>query len=659
MFSGFTGFKNVIDNIAQPQPRSTRLGRSESQDLSDAERSPEHQHSRSSGSFDLTGVAQSTGHLAESAFSNLRKSLASQRPFTASTSPTTQDGTRGSSVSPRPDRELRPATRTTLEERLRASFAIGEASNSSTPEPSHAPTPKPQPSEPSDRQQLSPWLVPLPDSRPPTPIEVPPFPVEVNLASPTPLNIEVPPETTTVEEHPLSSDSSENRSQPIQDESAAPAPGPVKKREFRLSIFPHVRYPEADVPLPQSSPIPTNLSASQSSQSVISPVHNSPAQSSPPDNTLDSESLQTRFAELEKKLSDATASLEQMTQKQDSIRVVLAELTPVNDISDVDALREYLQGLNTKQNMSQEIIKRLNGKLRTYDERIEELRDTHRLESRSQSELVDNLRKQLEESEALLKAAHNSTTQAEEEMRKRQAELDLARSEAQKLKVTAKDEEEKRVKAISLLKTVRQKLVKAEKDRDEAIKENNTLKEKERGEREREKFEKEKLEKEIENVRAEKERDISGLRLHFDKELAGMREKLDKEFAARRGQLDLEFSTSKANYQKEISAKNAKIQTLENSVRSLNNERDSLFDQLQLRQAELESSQSLLESLQNTISELQFQLREISERSALLSEELSDARRELEYRDLKPNVSSEDAERVRAALEVKYEAKVL
>ena len=49
--------------------------------------------------------------------------------------------------------------------------------------------------------------------------------------------------------------------------------------------------------------------------------------------------------------ADATASLEQMTQKQDSLRVVLSELTPVNDISDVDTLREYLQGLNTKQNV--------------------------------------------------------------------------------------------------------------------------------------------------------------------------------------------------------------------------------------------------------------------------------------------------------------------
>ena len=213
--------------------------------------------------------------------------------------------------------------------------------------------------------------------------------------------------------------------------------------------------------------------------------------------------------------------------------------------------------------MSQEEIKRLNGKLRSqlyklyvprvsilisqvaYDERIEELRDTHRLESRSQSELVESLRKQLEESEALLKVAHGSTTQAEDEVRKRQTELDQTRAEVQKLKATNKDEEEKRVKAISLLKTVRQKLVKAEKEKEDLSKENSSLKEKEKSEREKEKVERERLEREIENIRAEKERDISGLKSHFDKELTGMREKLEKEFMARRGQLELEFSTTK------------------------------------------------------------------------------------------------------------------
>ena len=51
-------------------------------------------------------------------------------------------------------------------------------------------------------------------------------------------------------------------------------------------------------------------------------------------------------------------------------------------------------------------------------------------------------------------------------------------------------------------------------------------------------------------------------------------------------------------------------------------------------------------------------MREVTDRSALLQEELADAQRELEYRDLKPSVSSEDSERIRATLEAKYEAKI-
>lgn len=97
---------------------------------------------------------------------------------------------------------------------------------------------------------------------------------------------------------------------------------------------------------------------------------------------------------------------------------------------------------------------------------------------------------------------------------------------------------------------------------------------------------------------------------------------------------------------------------MESSVRSLNTERDSLFDQLQLRQAELESSQSHLETLQSNTSELQYQLKEAIDRSALLIEELADARRELEYRELKPVASPNDASAIRAAIEAKYETKI-
>lgn len=110
--------------------------------------------------------------------------------------------------------------------------------------------------------------------------------------------------------------------------------------------------------------------------------------------------------------------------------------------------------------------------------------------------------------------------------------------------------------------------------------------------------------------------------------------------------------------QKEISQKSSRIASLETSVRSLTSERDSLFDQLQLRQAELESSQSHLETQQSNTSELQFQLREAEERAALATEELADVRRELEYLSLQPPSSKDQSEERVASVEATYEARL-
>ena len=79
--------------------------------------------------------------------------------------------------------------------------------------------------------------------------------------------------------------------------------------------------------------------------------------------------------------------------------------------------------------------------------------------------------------------------------------------------------------------------------------------------------------------------------------------------------------------------KNARISQLEASVRNLTTEKDSLFDQLQMRQAELESSQYQLEALTNENKDLSFRLREASDRVSQLSDEISDvhARPSVDY----------------------------
>jgi chromosome segregation ATPase len=93
-------------------------------------------------------------------------------------------------------------------------------------------------------------------------------------------------------------------------------------------------------------------------------------------------------------------------------------------------------------------------------------------------------------------------------------------------------------------------------------------------------------------------------------------------------------------------------------VTSLTNDKNSFFDQLQLRQAELESAQSHLESLQSQNTELQYQLRESDDRFALLNEDIAEARREQDNRSREPSTPAEDVARLLSAAEAKYESKL-
>jgi hypothetical protein len=144
---------------------------------------------------------------------------------------------------------------------------------------------------------------------------------------------------------------------------------------------------------------------------------------------------------------------------------------------------------------------------------------------------LKNLRRQVAETDALLKASRGSTSQSEEESVKQNAEIERLHAEVAKAKGSAKEEEEKRVKAISLLKTVRQKLVKAEKDKEDAMKELNGIKDKEGAEWEKERAEKSRLQHEIDTVNAEREKAVVGLRAQFDKEVVALKERHEKEMS--------------------------------------------------------------------------------------------------------------------------------
>lgn len=181
------------------------------------------------------------------------------------------------------------------------------------------------------------------------------------------------------------------------------------------------------------------------------------------------------------------------------------------------------------------------------EERIEELRDTHHLESKSQSEQIERLHKQSQETEALLNASHSAEATNKESTDKLQSEISSLKTDLERHKGAVKDEEEKRTKAIALLKTVRQKLVKAEKERDDVVREMGELKEKDKTEKVKERVEKIRMQNEIEQANLEREKAVAGLRIQFDKEITLLRERQEKDVQVLKGQFESEIAALKVS----------------------------------------------------------------------------------------------------------------
>ncbi|KAG9098844.1 hypothetical protein FRC06_005903 [Ceratobasidium sp. 370] len=321
--------------------------------------------------------------------------------------------------------------------------------------------------------------------------------------------------------------------------------------------------------------------------------------------------LQDRLMVVEQRFSDISTSFKRLQAEKVAADKLIREVSSLEGLSDLDALRDYMMNQRMKVEISNEEIKRLTAQIRRQDERLEEVREMHKMESSSQSDLVEKLRQQLAESEALLQVAESDSTAQKTDLSQHEAEIE-------RLKALLKDEEEKRIKAITLLKTVRQKLTKAEKDRDDIAKE----REKDREDISAARAEIERVRADADRAKNERERDIAGMRDRFQKES----ERYEKELAARKGQYELDLITIKAAHAKELSGKTSRIANLESTISSLSTERDSLFEQSQMRQAEAESAQSHLQTVQNQVSELQYQLREAEDRNSLLVDELDELR---------------------------------
>ncbi|KAG6812477.1 hypothetical protein H0H92_002584 [Tricholoma furcatifolium] len=666
----FSQFRQAVENLA-PLPRTSLDGQP-----ADARRDSSLSRSNS---LDASSP-MSSSQLAESALNNLRKSLTTQR--SANTGSPTKNPSHA------PQREGR--TKSRLEDRLRAA-------TSAISEPVHV----------SEARKSSPSKSSI--------VSVHPLSAEDTSLSNTALSEEdvtVPPtdspgDNSIINQPKHSSDDlqtyfdSGEKQEGMQDSSSATEslsnspnrdPEPTKpsgvgsaddSSTIQLPSSPFDTTEEAqhttdqteDLSQPPSSTgtgvvvdesIPTAALQLNESFEDAQNVHADLGSSEPSEATLTAvlanetriEELQEKLKQVEQRFSDISTSFKRLQEEKQAADLVLRELTSLKSVHDASALQEYFSGLTSKTEVYRDEITRLNEKLETREGILEKLRDTHRQESSSQALQIEKLQTQLAEAEALVKAAQSADSQAEEAAASRKAEIEHLQRELERTKVLAKEEEEKRVKAISLLKTVRQKLVKAEKEREDALSTTALLQEKESGEKEKEQTELTRLRSELDVSNLEKEKALTTLKAQFDRELAGFKDRSDKEIEVLKDQNEAQLTTLKNVHAQDNTNKETQIRSLQQSLNQITTDKNTFFDDLQLRQAELESAQSHLESLESQNTELQYQLRELGDRHALLQDDFAEAQRNQETRLPEPTTSSDEVARLVSAVEMKYESKL-
>ena len=146
----FNQFRNVVEHLAQETTRAL-----ENAALAESQSEPHSRSQHLETGVQRSASASSSGQLADSALSSLRKSLVSQRAGTSSPR----------SGSPAPTERRLP--KSNLEERLRrATTGIVEpsTSNRSPPNCSSTASPSPIPKNPVNRHKKSPSSTPLPAS---------------------------------------------------------------------------------------------------------------------------------------------------------------------------------------------------------------------------------------------------------------------------------------------------------------------------------------------------------------------------------------------------------------------------------------------------------------------------------------------------------------
>ncbi|KAF9938157.1 hypothetical protein BGZ65_000307 [Modicella reniformis] len=98
-----------------------------------------------------------------------------------------------------------------------------------------------------------------------------------------------------------------------------------------------------------------------------------------------------RLQRYEARFPDLATMFKRLVQEKVAVEAVLKASTPLEDLSDVEALDSHLQNMTQKSEISMQEIKRLTDELRE----AAKIKDVYALESESQSEMIENLQDQL------------------------------------------------------------------------------------------------------------------------------------------------------------------------------------------------------------------------------------------------------------------------
>ncbi|KAF9907087.1 hypothetical protein EC991_011305 [Linnemannia zychae] len=98
-----------------------------------------------------------------------------------------------------------------------------------------------------------------------------------------------------------------------------------------------------------------------------------------------------RLQRYEARFPDLATAFKNLVQEKVAIETVLKTSTPLEDLSDVEALDSHLRNMAYKSEISMQEIKRLNEELQVANK----TKELHRLESASQSDMIENLQEQL------------------------------------------------------------------------------------------------------------------------------------------------------------------------------------------------------------------------------------------------------------------------